>query len=80
MDEVRRHDDNELCGHVELRGERWHALTVFGASFADHDRREDAVSQVLDEGLASLAERWTLIHREIGTEEISASKRPTPLG
>jgi hypothetical protein len=70
VDEVRRHDDAELCGHVERRGGRWCALTVFGAVIGDHDRREDAVEQVLNDGLASLVERWTLRHRETGAEEV----------
>ena len=60
MEEVRRPFDGELCGHVELRGGVWCALVVFGASLGCHSTREDAVAQVLSEGLASLAERWTL--------------------
>jgi hypothetical protein len=70
VDEVRRADDDELCGHVERRGERWCALTVFGAVLGAHDRREDAVDQVLGEGLASLAERWTLRDGDTGAEEV----------
>ena len=68
--EVRRDADGELCGHVERRGPRWLALTVFGAPLGDHGRRRDAVDQVLREGLASLAERWTLRHGETGEEEV----------
>ena len=37
---------------------------MFGAELGRHHRREDAVEQVLTEGLASLAERWTLRHRD----------------
>ena len=60
MEEVRRPDDDELCGHVERRNGRWQALTVFGALLGGHDRRQEAERQVLEEGLASLTERWTL--------------------
>lgn len=70
MEEVRRPDDTELCGHVERRGARWRALTVFGAVLGEHTRREAAVDQVLNDGLASLSERWTLRHPETGTEEV----------
>lgn len=70
MDEVRRDDDGELCGHVEERGERWCALTVFGAVLGAHRGRDEATEQVLAEGLASLSERWTLRHRETGEEEV----------
>jgi hypothetical protein len=55
VDQVRREGDAELCGHVERRGRRWFALTVFGAPLGDHDRREDLVDQVLADGLPSLA-------------------------
>lgn len=70
VEEVRRNDDDELCGHVEQRGGRWCALTVFGAVIGDHDRREEAVDEVLSQGLASLLERWTLRHGETGAEEV----------
>ena len=69
MDEVRRSSDGELCGQVEQRDGQWCALTVFGAELGRHDRREDAVEQVLAEGLAALAERWTLRHRD-GEDEV----------
>jgi hypothetical protein len=60
VDEVRRSGDGELCGHVASGGGRWRALTVFGAVLGEHDGRDAAVDQVLADGLASLAERWTL--------------------
>jgi hypothetical protein len=60
MEEVRRPVDDELCGHVDWRDGAWLALVVFGAVLGRHSTREDAVAQVLSEGLASLAERWTL--------------------
>ena len=43
---------------------------MFGAVLGRHDRREDAADQVLTEGLASLAERWTLRHGDSGQEEV----------
>ena len=69
MDEVTRPGDGELCGQVDQRDGQWRALTVFGAELGRHDRREDAAEQVLTEGLASLAERWTLHHRD-GEDEV----------
>lgn len=60
MEAVRRSVDGELCGHVELRDGSWCALVIFGALLGWHSTREDAVAQVLSEGLASLADRWTL--------------------
>ena len=70
VDEVRRGTDNELCGHVEQRDGRWLALTIFGVALGEHEERGEAVSQVLDDGLALLAERWTLRNGETGEEEI----------
>lgn len=70
MDEVRRPDDGELCGHVAHRDGRWRALTVFGALLGDHPERVDAIDHVLHEGLPSLAERWTLRHGSTGDDEI----------
>ena len=60
MIEVRREEDGELCGFVDERDGRWHALTVFGGVLGEHCSREDAVALVSAEGLASLAERWLL--------------------
>ena len=70
VEEVRRPDDGELCGHVEQRLGEWCALTVFGAVLGRHDRRADAVDHVRTAGLASLAERWTLRHGDSGEEEV----------
>ena len=69
MEEVRRPGDGELCGHVELRDGSWLALVVFGAVLGGHSTRDDAVEQVLSEGLASLAERWTL-QRTADSDEV----------
>ena len=70
VEALRRPSDGELCGYVEPRDGQWHALTVFGAVFGSHDRRASAADQVLDEGLTSLADRWTLRHGESGDEEV----------
>lgn len=70
MDEVRRLHDDELCGHVVERDGEWVALAVFGAEVGRHDDVEAARQQLLDEGLASLAERWTLRDGATGEEEI----------
>lgn len=70
MEALRRPSDGELCGYVERRDGRWHALTVFGAVLGSHDEHADAAEQVLDEGLSSLAERWTLRHGGSGEEEV----------
>jgi hypothetical protein len=70
MDEVRRETDDELCGHVDDRCGRWHALTVFGAVLGSHDTRDAAEEQLLAEGLAALAERWRLRNPATGDEEI----------
>ncbi len=60
VEEVRRPEDGELCGHVEVRDGAWLALVVFGAVLGRHSTRDEAVDHVLTEGLASLAERWIL--------------------
>ncbi|TPW13921.1 MAG: hypothetical protein FD127_1732 [Acidimicrobiaceae bacterium] len=66
---MRRSDDQELCGHIVHVDGGWHALTVFGAVLGTHDHRDPAVRQVLDVGLAFLADRWTLRHRCSGGED-----------
>jgi hypothetical protein len=70
MDEVRRASDDELCGFVDRRGQQWFALVVFGAVLGVHDDGDAARQQLLDEGLAVLAERWTLRNVETGDEEV----------
>ena len=56
--EIRRPEDNELCGFVEKSNGSWHSYSVFGGRLASFADRADAVDQVLTMGLASLAERW----------------------
>jgi hypothetical protein len=70
MEEVRRPVDDELCGHVQLADGSWFALVVFGAVLGRHSTREEAVAQVLSEGLASLAERWTLRRGDSNSDEV----------
>jgi hypothetical protein len=69
MEAVKRPVDGELCGHVDLRDGVWCALVVFGAVLGCHSTRKDAVAQVLSEGLASLADRWTLQSAD-GAEQV----------
>jgi hypothetical protein len=69
MEEVRRPADGELCGHVEVRDGTWFALVVFGAVLGRHSTREAAVAQVLSDGLASLADRWTLRRGDGSSED-----------
>jgi hypothetical protein len=78
MDEIRRPDDGELCGHVVAHEDCWHALTVFGALLGEHPARDDAERQVLETGLASLAERWTLRDGTTGDEEIVCIQEANP--
>ena len=70
MEEVRRPEDDELCGHVTEVDGTWRALTVFGAELGTHPTRIDAEQQVLADGLAALADRWTLRNTETGEEDI----------
>lgn len=69
MEEVRR-VDGELVGHVDRRGDRWVALTVFGVPLGEHEDLRAAQRQVIREGLASLSERWLLVDAETGEEEV----------
>jgi hypothetical protein len=69
MESVIRTEDGELCGHVQVRDGSWYALVVFGAVLGRHSTREDAVAQVLSDGLASLAERWTLVRDDDGSSQ-----------
>ncbi len=71
-------DDNELCGYVDHRGAEWHAVTIFGGRLGTHDRRGDAEHQVLDVGLASLAERWTLVDTSSGEEQVVCIQQASP--
>jgi hypothetical protein len=70
VEELRRPSDGELCGYLDQRDGQWYALTVFGAVLGGHDERVSAANQVLNEGLSSLAERWTLRHGQSGDEEV----------
>jgi hypothetical protein len=78
MDAVNRPEDDELCGFVEDRRDGWHALTVFGATLGVHPTGLDAEQHVLDEGLASLMERWILTDQDESTEEIVCIQEAHP--
>ena len=77
MEEVRRQLDDELCGLVERRDGVWCALVVFGVVLGRHDERGAAVEQVLRDGLAVLAERWTLRNGETRDEQIVCIQEAT---
>ena len=53
-------------------------LTVFGASLGVHPTRLDAEGHVLNEGLASLMERWILTADDGSTEEIVCIQEAHP--
>ena len=78
MFEVRRPDDDELCGFVTTDSSNWLAVTVFGGLLGAHTCRDDAERQVLNDGLASMAERWTLIDGESGEEQIVCIQETNP--
>jgi hypothetical protein len=77
MDEVRR-DDGELCGYVTELDGHWLALTVFGATLAEYDTEHDARRHVAAEGLAALADRWTLVDGVSGVEEVVCIQQASP--
>lgn len=77
MDEVRR-DDGELCGYVAEVDGRWRALTVFGGALGDHGGPTEARAQVLAGGLAALSERWMLVDRATGAEEVVCIQEASP--
>jgi len=70
MIQVRRDEDYELCGFVAEAGDRWLAMTVFGAELGHRDDYDEAVRLVLDEGLASLAGHWMLSGPDVDGEQI----------
>jgi hypothetical protein len=73
-------DDGELCGFVQQDGERWRALTVFGAVLATDDSSAAAEAVVRQVGLASLAERWLLVTPDAPDEEIVCIQEASPVG
>lgn len=77
MDEIRRSDDDELCGFTTRRPDGWHALTVFGGRLGVYEVHADAERRVRDDGLASLAERWTLVGHE-AEEQIVCIQEASP--
>lgn len=77
MIEVRR-DDGELCGYVATQGDRWQARAVFGAVLGSHASEGDARRDVLERGLASLADRWTLVDATTGEEQVVCIQQASP--
>lgn len=53
-----------------MRDGSWFALVVFGAVLGRHSTRQEAIAQVLSEGLTSLAERWMLRRGDGGSDEV----------
>ncbi len=76
---MRRPEDDELCGHVVERDAHWLALAVFGAVLGRHESRESAEAQILTEGLAALAERWTLRSGATGEEQVVCIQEVNPV-
>lgn len=65
---------------MALGDEAWRALTVFGGVLGAHATRDDAERQVLNDGLSSLADRWTLSDDESGDEQIVCIQEANPDG
>ncbi|MEZ5271704.1 MAG: hypothetical protein R2694_05265 [Ilumatobacteraceae bacterium] len=78
MEAVRRAHDGELCGHVVQQDRTWVAMVVFGAVIGTHDTREAAEAHVLRDGLAVLADRWTLRNLVTGADEIVCIQEAHP--
>jgi hypothetical protein len=76
--EVRR-DDGELCGYVAPQEDRWRSLTTFGAVLGEHDSEHEARQHAADLGLSALADRWTLIDRSTGEEELVCIQQVSPV-
>lgn len=75
--EVRR-EDGELCGFVAPQDGRWRSLTAFGAALGEHDDERDARQHVATFGLSALADRWTLIDRSTGEEQLVCIQHVSP--
>lgn len=73
-------EDGELCGFVRTAADGWHALTVFGGVLAHTDDEHEAEQRVRERGLASLAERWTMIDHATGEEETVLIQEASPAG
>lgn len=80
MFEVRRDDDGERCGFVVAVDGGWSATTVFGGLLGSHADRADAEQQVREEGLASLAEHWTLVDGASGDEQLVCIQETSTAG
>jgi hypothetical protein len=76
--EVRRPDDDELCGFVAERHGRWQSIAVFGGVLRLHDTEADAIRDVLEAGLTSLADRWTLVDVLSGEEQVVCVQEASP--
>ena len=77
MQEVRR-DDGELCGFVTADAGAWRALTIFGGLLGTHASATEARAAVVEQGLASLAERWVLVDAASGEQELVGIREVSP--
>ncbi|MEZ5225911.1 MAG: hypothetical protein R2710_04365 [Acidimicrobiales bacterium] len=78
MIEIRRDHDNELCGFVKPSDDVWLACTVFGAAIGRHAEQEQAIDQVLAEGLSSLTDHWSLTNTATGETELVRIQEANP--
>jgi len=63
IETVYRGDDGEHVGYVAPSpGDRWQALTVFGYPLGGPAAFDDSVALLEAEGLAVLADRWSVKH------------------
>ncbi|HSJ70061.1 MAG TPA: hypothetical protein VLA29_00250 [Acidimicrobiia bacterium] len=77
---IRRDGDGELCGFVADDDGEWIATTVFGGHLGTHATRDSAETQIRMEGLASLAEHWTLVDGPSGAEQVVCIQESGPAG
>lgn len=73
-------EDGELCGFVRAAADGWQALTVFGGVLAATSDEHGAEQHVREAGLASLAERWTMVDHGTGEEEVVLIQEASPGG
>ena len=75
--EIRRDDDNELCGYVVERDGAFEAQTVFGGLLGSHRSLQEAARAVAADGLRSLAAHW-LLGAEGEEEELVCIQSASP--
>jgi hypothetical protein len=78
--EVRRESDGELCGFVDRCDRGWVALTVFGGTLGIETSEDEARRRVRDDGLSSLAERWSLCRGGEHARQVVCIQEADPTG